>query len=303
LPLAFGIVLLLLGARGVAGAMQTALCEIWGIPREERPGFPMSQVWAIALMLTVGIGFIATTFLSGLAGGTGHLIGGAGAHVGAVVVSLIVNVGMFWLGFRLATMFKVPWRELRTGAVIAAACWQVLQVVGGYVVSHQLQRSSELYGTFGIVLGLLAWLFLQAEVTIYAAEADVVLGRGLWPRSILPAKKSSAGQSAPPGERGAGSQVSRGGHARSEAPASPEGQPGRDADPGERPPVPSPAGRPMAKTAIAPGAQPGHFPGGRPPVPAPPDVRADEPGRENRDPAGPARSDDGPASDSRAGMA
>ena len=27
---------------------------------------------------------------------------------------------------------------------------------------------------FGIVLGLLAWLFLQAEVTLYAAEVDVV---------------------------------------------------------------------------------------------------------------------------------
>jgi hypothetical protein len=81
----------------------------------------------------------------------------------------------------------VPWRDLRTGATIAAVCWQILQVVGGYVVSHQLHRASELYGTFGIVLGLIAWLFLQSEVTLYAAEVDAVLTRRLWPRSILPA--------------------------------------------------------------------------------------------------------------------
>jgi YihY family inner membrane protein len=189
LPLVIGIVLLLLGARGVAGAMQNAMCEIWGISREERPKFPLSLPWAFALVFTVGLGFIVTTFLSGLAGGTGHVLTGAVAHVGAVVVSLVLNVGMFWLTFRIATVWKVPWRQLRTGAVIAAVCWQILQVVGGYVVGHQLNRASELYGTFGIVLGLLAWLFLQAEVTLYAAEVDVVLARRLWPTSVLPAQQ------------------------------------------------------------------------------------------------------------------
>ena len=172
--------------------MQNAMCEVWGIPKKQRPAFPMSQVWALALLCTIGIGFIVTTFLSGLAGGAGHVINGAVAHVGAVVISLVLNVGMFWLSFRIATARQVPWRQLRTGAAIAAVCWQVLQVVGGYVVSHQLHRASELYGTFGIVLGLLAWLFLQAEVTLYAAEVDVVLARRLWPRSILPGQAETS---------------------------------------------------------------------------------------------------------------
>jgi YihY family inner membrane protein len=237
LPLVIGIVLLLLGARGVAGAMQNAMCEIWGIPKEERPGFPMSQVWAVVLMLTVGVGFVVTTFLSGVAGGAGHVITGAGAHIGAVAVSLILNVGVFWLSFRIASAHKVPWRELRTGAAIAAIFWQVLQVVGGYVISHQLHRASELYGTFGIVLGLLAWLFLQAEVTLYAAEADVVLARRLWPQSIVPAKPGA------PAEPG---QQSRGRHARPEDGTSLGGQPdpdGQAAADGQAP-VPSPRGEP-----------------------------------------------------------
>src|SRR6185437_14999263 len=194
LPLIFGIVFLVLGARGVAGAMQNALCEIWGIRREERPGFPMSQLWAMALVFTIGIGFVVTTFLSGLAGGAGHVISGTGAHIGAVAVSLVLNIGVFWLGFRIATLFKVKWRNLWVGAVLAAICWQVLQVVGGYVVSHQLHRASELYGTFGIVLGLMAWLFLQAELTLYAAEVDVVLSRRLWPKPIMGDKADQAGE-------------------------------------------------------------------------------------------------------------
>ena len=164
-----------------------ALCTVWDIPKERRPGFPLSIGWSMALVFSIGIGFVTTTFLSGVAAGAGHLLTGAGATIGAVLVSLVLNVGMFWLGFRLATFLRVPWRDLRTGAAIAAVCWQILQVAGGYVVSHQLHRASELYGTFGIVLGLIAWLYLQSEVTLYAAEVDVVLKRRLWPRSILPA--------------------------------------------------------------------------------------------------------------------
>jgi YihY family inner membrane protein len=280
LPLVIGIVLLLLGARGVAGAMQNAMCEIWGIPRKSRPGFPMSQVWPLVLMLTVGIGFIVTTFLSGLAGGAGHLINGTVAHVGAVLISLVLNVGVFWLSFRIASVNKVPWRELVTGAAIAAFFWQVLQVVGGYVVSHQLHRASELYGTFGIVLGLMAWLFLQAEVTLYAAEADVVLARRLWPRSILPAKSDQPAESdqpaaldqpAEPGQppepdqspaaadqtaaSGQRPLESRGSHAGSDDGSSLEEQPslGGQADAGGQAPVPSPRSEPSTSDKRAAG--------------------------------------------------
>src|SRR5262249_42146146 len=76
--------------------------------------------------------------------------------------------------------------DLLPGALIAGASWQVLQLVGGYVVAHQLARSSSLYGVFGLVLGLLAWLFLEAQITLYAVEINVTAVRGLWPRSLFP---------------------------------------------------------------------------------------------------------------------
>ena len=182
--LAFGVLILVYGTRGAAAAMQRSMCELWDIPRDEQPGFPASLGYNVLLTLTVGGGFVLTTFISGVAGGAGHLLIGLGAHVGAIIVSFVLNVGMFWLSFRLATVRKIPYRELRVGAVIAAVVWQVLQLAGGYVIAHQLHRASALYGTFGVVLGLMAWVYLQATVTLYAAETDVVLVRQLWPRSI-----------------------------------------------------------------------------------------------------------------------
>jgi membrane protein len=215
LPLVIGAVFLLFGARGVANAMQNALCEVWGIPRQNRPGFPVSQLWSLALLLTVAVGFIVTTFLSGLAGGAGHLLTGVGATVGAVLISLVLNVSVFWLGFRLATARLVRWRDLLVGALIAAFIWQVLQVAGGYVVSHQLHRANELYGTFGVVLGLVAWLYLQAEATLWAAEVDVVLAKRLWPVSALAEPDDCAVHARPgaPAPRSAGDNESAGGNA------------------------------------------------------------------------------------------
>jgi len=53
-------------------------------------------------------------------------------------------------------------------------------------VSHQLAHTSSAYGTFAVVLGLIAWLYLEAELTLYAVEINVVLTYRLWPRSIAP---------------------------------------------------------------------------------------------------------------------
>jgi membrane protein len=184
-PLAVGIVVLLLGCRGVTFAMQNALCQVWGIPRDQRPVMWKRWLYGLELLLAIGLGLVVTSFLSGIAGGAGHVLTGFGALLGAVAVSLTLNVGLFWLAFRLAVMRMVRWRNLWFGAVLAAVIWQVLQVAGGYVVTHQLHRSSTLYGTFGVVLGLVGWLYVQATVTVFCAEVDAVLTGRLWPRSLV----------------------------------------------------------------------------------------------------------------------
>jgi uncharacterized BrkB/YihY/UPF0761 family membrane protein len=63
--------------------------------------------------------------------------------------------------------------------------WQLLQHLGGYYVDHVLKRTGPLYGVFAVVLGLLAWLYLGAQLTIYAAEVNVVRRHRLWPRTLL----------------------------------------------------------------------------------------------------------------------
>jgi membrane protein len=185
IALVIGLVGTFLGAQGVANAVQNALNSAWEVPFSERPGFPWSLLRNLGMIVFVGTGEIFTVILSGVAGGAGHLLTGAGGHIGTVAVSLVLNIGLFWLAFRLATARQVAARDLRLGAVLAAIAWQALQILGGYLVSRSLAKES-LYGVFGIVLGLIAWLYLQAQITLYAVEINVVHTLRLWPRSLAP---------------------------------------------------------------------------------------------------------------------
>src|SRR5262249_61505951 len=95
--LVFGLVLTFLGARGVAGAVQNALNTVWAVPFDQRPGFPWNQFRSIGMILGVGLGELITSLLSGLVVG----IGQTWAQVGGVGVSLVLNIGLVWLGVRL----------------------------------------------------------------------------------------------------------------------------------------------------------------------------------------------------------
>jgi len=184
LGLVVGVLGTLLGARGVTSAIQNAMNAVWDVPRRERPGFPFSLLRSFGMLGTLGIGVLATTVLSGF-GTWGGKVLGAGGDIVAIALSLLVNMALFWLGLRLATASTVRTRDLRNGAILAAIVWQGLQTLGVFFITHTLRHSSSLYGTFGLVLGLLAWLYLQAQLTLYAVEADVVRTRRLWPRSLF----------------------------------------------------------------------------------------------------------------------
>ena len=67
----------------------------------------------------------------------------------------------------------------------------MLQTLGGYYVGHTLKHASNVYGTFGLLIGLLSWVYLSAHITLLAAEGNVVAARRLWPRSFSSLTRTS----------------------------------------------------------------------------------------------------------------
>ena len=63
--------------------------------------------------------------------------------------------------------------------------WQTLQAIGSWYVARGLAHNSEAYGFFAVVIVLLSWIYLGAQLFLLAAEMDVVLCNRLWPRSMV----------------------------------------------------------------------------------------------------------------------
>jgi len=191
LALVVGIAGALWGGLGVTSAAQNALDQVCAVPFKDRPSFLTSRLRGIGLLVVLGVLFVISAGASGIVSGG---FGGVRSIVAGYIVSLLVNVVLFIVAFRLMTARTIPTRNLRTGAIVAAVVWTILQAVGGYYIGHVLKSDSNTYGTFAFVIALLVWLHLGAQLTLYAAEINVVVHRRLWPRSLFGPPQEPADQ-------------------------------------------------------------------------------------------------------------
>jgi YihY family inner membrane protein len=176
-----GLLFALWGASGLAQSGMFAMSQVWNLPGPDRPGYWQRLGRAGLFLLVLGVGVAATAALASV--GT---FGSSSAFLAVMadLLAAVANVGMYTVGFRVLTPKTVPARRLLPGAILAGLGWTVLLAIGTQLVHHYL-HSDSVYGIFAIVLSLVAWIYLVVEITIYAAEVNVVLARRLWPRSIV----------------------------------------------------------------------------------------------------------------------
>ncbi len=176
-----GLLGLIWGSTGLAQSGLFTMEQVWNLPGPARPGYVQRLGRALLFLCLLGGGVIVTTLLASL-NTYGHkaLVFVVLAEAGAAAV----NAGMYIGAFRVLTPKGVPTGSLLPGAIAGGILWTVLQVVGTYLIHHYL-HSDSVYGVFATVLGLIAWIYLAVEVTVYCAEINVVLARRLWPRAIV----------------------------------------------------------------------------------------------------------------------
>lgn len=182
-----GIIGAVYGGLGVSVAIQTALNRVWAVPHYARPDPIMSRIRGLVLFVLLGAVILTTTALNAIGpvvASFGSEIG-VGVRIGAFVVAMAANVAAFLILFRVLTARDVRLADLIPGAVCAGVAVQLLQTAGTLFVSRQLAGISQIYGVFGLVLGLLAWLYLQSVIVVFCAEINAVRARRLWPRNLL----------------------------------------------------------------------------------------------------------------------
>ncbi|HET9098016.1 MAG TPA: YhjD/YihY/BrkB family envelope integrity protein, partial [Candidatus Saccharimonadales bacterium] len=181
LALVIGVLFLLYGTRGVAEAFINGVQHIWMVSDSDNVSFYERLARSFTLVFIGGLGLLAASVLAGLTSTANH-------SVLFRLLSLLVNfLILFWL-FRIVLNISLPRHispeETRAGSAVAAIGLVVLQLLGGYIISHELKHLSALYSYFALSLGLLFWIYLQSQLIFYAIEIAIVKSQNLWPRSM-----------------------------------------------------------------------------------------------------------------------
>jgi YihY family inner membrane protein len=180
--LVVGIVGALWSGVAVVTATEHAMDEVWDVPRAERPPILARSIRAFGLLVVFAGAIAVSAFLAGVDGGTG--LAGTALRAVSTAALMLLSFALFAFAFRVLTVAHVRWRDVVPGSVVAAVAWALLLMLGSWIVDREIRHASQAYGFFAIVIGLLTWIFLVAQVFVLSAEVNVVRARHLWPRSL-----------------------------------------------------------------------------------------------------------------------
>ncbi len=178
-----GAVVVIWAASGFAARLRSSLGMIF---RTLQTGLVFGRASAAVLGTPIVLLFVALAAVGSLAAGL--RISGKIVWVSEILTYLALAVATFAFAamtYRLLTPGRGPTlRQHAWGSVLFTAGWLPLHLVGAEYVNRVVTKTTALYGTIGVVFGLLAflyvtmwWLLLCAEVSQARIEV-AALGAG-----------------------------------------------------------------------------------------------------------------------------
>ena len=191
-----GTVVLLFGASGVFGELQSALDEIWEVkPKPGRgvKGFLRDRFFSLTMVLGVGFLLLVSLVLSTVLAVVGNFFSSSlpGGALVWQVLNFVISIGVFTLLFALIFKVipdvKIAWGDVWIGALVTA----ILFTLGKLGIGIYLGRASitSPFGAAGSVVLLVIWTYYSAQILFLGAEFTQVFARHRGSR-ILPAKNA-----------------------------------------------------------------------------------------------------------------
>jgi membrane protein len=184
--LGVGLLLLLYTGTGMVVALERGLSRAFGL---ERAGNFVKQRgkavgWLLSIGLLLGVSVAAAAALGGAGGAILEALGVTGGPARAfsflvtLLVSFAIDVALFTLTFVLLPNRALRARQVLPGAVICAVWWGLLKYFGAFYVGRTIQNAGEVFGQLAIVVGLLVFINLAAQLLMLTAsiQAELLLG-------------------------------------------------------------------------------------------------------------------------------
>ena len=192
------LLVLLFGASGVFGELQSALNTVWDVaPKPGRGVWGLVKDRFFSFTLVVGVAFLLLVSLVVSAGLTwaGQVFASSlpgGALVWQVLnfcISFAVVTALFALMFKTLPDVHIKWRDVWIGAGVTAG----LFTLGKFLLGLYLGSAgvSSAYGAAGSIVALVIWVYYSSQVLLVGAEFTEVYARRYGSR-ITPDDKAVA---------------------------------------------------------------------------------------------------------------
>ena len=188
LPLAIGIVGLLLSGTGVVFSSYETLNHLAGVPRRSRFHLAARYTRVILMVVVVLVGGLSVAALTVASGVLPDQLQRIAANAATAVVVFLVLVA----AAALLVARRIPLRSSAVPAAMGALVVTIVLALGARLLAALVERSGPVYGSFATVAGIFALLYLVSQALLYAAEAAVVQQRRLWPRAIVTSNPTPA---------------------------------------------------------------------------------------------------------------
>jgi membrane protein len=176
-----GLVAILIGASGAFNELQDALNMIWRVDNSAKNFWTVNiKQRFFSLGLVVASGFVLLTSLVMTAA-----LEAARRFITIAVplsfillesVNYVLSFGVITVLFALILKIipdtKIPWRDVRMGAVVASLLFTVGKVAMGFYLSHSALTSA--YGAAASLAIFLIWIYYSAQILLFGAEISHV---------------------------------------------------------------------------------------------------------------------------------
>jgi membrane protein len=195
------LIVLLFGAGGVVGELQTSLNRIWGVATQSLSGwrgFIRNRFISFAMVLGVGflllVSLVVSAFIAGLTQFLGTLLGGAAliAHLLDIVISFCFITFLFAMIYKFLPDAEIQWTDVWIGSALTS----ILFTVGKSLIGLYLGSSgvTSVYGAAGSLITILLWVYYSALIFFWGTEFTQVYATQ-YGAGVVPAWKSAAQRS------------------------------------------------------------------------------------------------------------
>jgi len=200
--------------RSMGLLMTTSLLAIWlasGVMVSWMEGFRRSyelpKTWglikerliAFSLVILAGIPLVCSTILVAFGSkieaiilvNTNHEIAAYVLIMWKMVrwfIAILTSVSVIALIYHNAVPRTQPWHSVLPGATLATAMWFIMTMLFGWYLQNYADYSV-IYGSLGVAIALLVWMYLISLVILIGAEFNAML----FPRSTLGSELTAVG--------------------------------------------------------------------------------------------------------------